>query len=355
MENNVLTTEALKQIAEKWQDKWEKQKIFQISESEKPKFYCLEMFPYPSGNMHMGHARNYSIGDAFARFKRMNGFNVLYPMGFDAFGLPAENAAIQNKIKPKDWTEKNISNFKRIFRRLGSSYDWKREVITCYPEYYKWNQWFFLKFLEKGIVYRKKSPVNWCPSCKTVLANEQVEQGKCWRCKSKVVLKELDQWFFKITTYADELLEGLNGLQWPKEVKIMQENWIGKSRGVIVDFKIKESNEILQIFTTRPDTLFGVTFMVVAPDHPQLLNLIKNTKQEKEVNDWNMILFIKSIVEVLLHLCEHIFRKEIVNNENSSSICPVGGECGISVDYNVIPVKTVREKYVCDVMENITI
>jgi len=286
MENNVLTTEALKQIAEKWQDKWEKQKIFQISESEKPKFYCLEMFPYPSGNMHMGHARNYSIGDAFARFKRMNGFNVLYPMGFDAFGLPAENAAIQNKIKPKDWTEKNISNFKRIFRRLGSSYDWKREVITCYPEYYKWNQWFFLKFLEKGIVYRKKSPVNWCPSCKTVLANEQVEQGKCWRCKSKVVLKELDQWFFKITTYADELLEGLNGLQWPKEVKIMQENWIGKSRGVIVDFKIKESNEILQIFTTRPDTLFGVTFMVVAPDHPQLLNLIKNTKQEKEVKEF---------------------------------------------------------------------
>jgi leucyl-tRNA synthetase len=286
MESEDLTTEMLKQIAEKWQGEWEKQKVFQVNEEEKPKFYVLEMFPYPSGNMHMGHARNYSIGDALARFKRMIGFNVLYPMGFDAFGLPAENAAIKNKTNPKDWTEKNISNFKKNFKKLGSSYDWRREVITCYPEYYKWNQWFFLKFFEKGIAYRKKSPVNWCPSCKTVLANEQVEQGKCWRCQSKVVFKDLEQWFFKITDYAEELLEGLKELEWPQEVKIMQENWIGKSHGVTVDFQIKDSNEKIQIFTTRPDTLFGVTFMVIAPDHPMLSNLVKGTKQEKEVKEF---------------------------------------------------------------------
>ena len=286
METDSLTTEVLKQIAEKWQAEWEKQKAFQINEEGKPKFYVLEMFPYPSGNMHMGHARNYSIGDAFARFKRMNGFNVLYPMGFDAFGLPAENAAIKNKINPKEWTEKNILSFKQNFKKFGSSYDWRREVVTCNPEYYKWNQWFFLKFFEKGIAYRKRSPVNWCPSCKTVLANEQVEQGRCWRCKSKVVFKDLEQWFFRITDYSEELLEGLKDLEWPKEVKIMQENWIGKSEGVLVDFKIKESGEKIQIFTTRPDTLFGVTFMVLAPDHPKLLDLVKGTKQEKEVKEF---------------------------------------------------------------------
>ncbi len=287
MESENLTVETLKKIAEKWQEEWEKQKAFQLDEEdEKPKFYSLEMFPYPSGNMHMGHARNYSIGDALARFKRMNGFNVLYPMGFDAFGLPAENAAIKNKTNPKDWTEKNIENFKKNFKKLGSSYDWRREVVTCYPEYYKWNQWFFLKLFEKGIAYRKKSPVNWCPSCKTVLANEQVERGKCWRCKSKVVFKDLEQWFFKITDYAEELLEGLKELEWPKEVKTMQENWIGKSSGVTVDFKIKDSGEKIQIFTTRPDTLFGVTFMVIAPDHPKLLDIVKGTKPEKEVKEF---------------------------------------------------------------------
>lgn len=287
LDSEVLTVEELRRIAVKWQDLWERQKVFEVSEVEgRPNFYVLEMFPYPSGNMHMGHARNYSIGDAFARFKRMNGFNVLYPMGFDSFGLPAENAAILNNVHPRVWTEKNISMFKSIFKRIGSSYDWRREVVTYKPEYYRWNQWFFLKFLEKGIAYRRKSPVNWCPSCKTVLANEQVEQGKCWRCKSKVVLKDLEQWFFKITDYAEALLEGLNGLEWPKEVKVMQENWIGKSSGVLVDFKIKNSDDDLRIFTTRPDTLFGVTFVVIAPDHPKLLSLVKGTKQEKEVKEF---------------------------------------------------------------------
>ncbi len=277
----------LRKIAEKWQKIWEEANIFEVNEtSKKKKMYVLEMFPYPSGKLHMGHARNYSIGDVYARYKRMNGFNVLYPMGYDAFGLPAENAAIKNKSNPKIFTEKSIETIKEQQRQLGLSYDWSRLIATCYPEYYRWNQHFFLKFFEKGLAYRKKAPVNWCPSCKTVLANEQVEQGKCWRCNSNIEIKPLDQWFFKITDYAEELLDFIPKLEWPEKIKAMQENWIGKSEGTLVDFKLKDTNEVIRVFTTRPDTLFGVTFMVFAPEHPKVLELVRGTKYEQTVKDF---------------------------------------------------------------------
>ncbi len=243
------------------------------------------MFPYPSGKLHMGHVRNYCLGDAIARFKRMQGYNVLYPIGYDSFGLPAENAAIKKGIAPDKWTEKNIQEMKEHLLALSFSYDWDREIATHKPEYYKWNQLFFLKFLEKGLVYRKNSPVNYCPSCKTVLANEQVKDGKCWRCGTEIEEKMLEQWFFKITKYADELLK-LEKLDWPDRVKIMQENWIGKSEGTEIKFKIKGTNEIIPIFTTRPDTIYGVTFMVFAPEHPLIAKWVKGTKYEKEVKEF---------------------------------------------------------------------
>lgn len=235
----------------------------------KEKYYVLEMFPYPSGKIHMGHVRNYSIGDVVARFKRMRGFDVLHPMGWDSFGLPAENAAIEHNIPPAKWTHQNIASMRGQLKRLGLGYDWAREIATCTPQYYRWNQWIFLRFLEKGLAYKKRSSVNWCPDCATVLANEQVEEGLCWRCEATVEQKSLEQWFFKITTYADELLEGTDNLPgWPERVLTMQRNWIGKSTGAEVGFKMKYSDDRIVIFTTRPDTLCGTTFMSIAPEHP---------------------------------------------------------------------------------------
>ncbi|MFO8016386.1 MAG: leucine--tRNA ligase [Candidatus Woesearchaeota archaeon] len=273
------------EIARKWQKKWEESSIFRSEEDpKKKKFYCLEMFPYPSGKLHMGHMRNYSIGDALARYKRMKGFNVIYPMGYDALGLPAENAAIKNQSHPKEWTYKMIEAMKEQQKQLGLSYDWEREIATCSPAYYRWNQWMFLKFLEKGLAYRKKAPINWCPKCQTVLANEQVEQGKCWRCGSAVEVKDLEQWFLKITDYAEELLSELDKMEnWPERVKTMQRNWIGKSHGTMVNFRLEESGEAIPVFTTRPDTLYGVTFMVFAPEHPKVMELVQGTENEDKI------------------------------------------------------------------------
>lgn len=258
------------EIEPKWQKRWTEMGLHRTeADTAKKKFYCLEMFPYPSGKIHMGHVRNYAIGDVIARYKKMRGFNVLHPMGWDAFGMPAENAAIKHGVHPAKWTYENITSMKKQLDRMGLSYDWDREVTTCSPEYYKWNQWFFLKLLEKGLAYKRASFVNWCPSCATVLANEQVVDDKCWRCDTGVVQKELEQWFFRITHYAEELLGGCDKLTgWPERVVLMQKNWIGKSEGVEVDFKIYGMDSSLRIFTTRPDTLFGVTFMCIAPTHP---------------------------------------------------------------------------------------
>jgi len=278
-----------KSIEVKWQKYWEENKSFKAEiDSSKQKYYLLEMFPYPSGRIHMGHVRNYGIGDAVARFMRMKGFNVLHPIGWDAFGLPAENAAIQNKSHPAQWTEENIAAMQVQLRSLGLSYDWDREIATCRPEYYRWNQWCFLKFYEKGLVYRKKSQINWCNSCNTVLANEQVVDGCCWRCDGEVEDRFQEGWFFKITDYADRLLEGCDRLsgKWPEQVLTMQSNWIGKSYGAEVDFNIKDQNEVIKVFTTRPDTLYGATFMVLAPEHPLVTKLSIGTKQETEVNEF---------------------------------------------------------------------
>lgn len=272
------------EVEKKWQKFWKENNVFKAQEdASKEKYYLLVMFPYPSGNLHMGHVRNYSIGDVFARFHRMLGKNVIHPIGWDSFGLPAENAAIKHNIHPKKWTKQNIARMNEQLKMLGISYDWDREIATCDPEYYKWNQWFFIKMWEKGLVFRKTANVNWCPSCKTVLANEQVNQGVCWRCDSQVEQKELEQWFIKITDYADELLEGHNELSgWPEQVIAMQKNWIGKSHGAEMDFNISDSDKKLKIFTTRPDTIFGVSFMVVSPEHSiikEFKNKIKNWQE----------------------------------------------------------------------------
>ncbi|MBU1617203.1 MAG: leucine--tRNA ligase [Candidatus Margulisbacteria bacterium] len=281
------------QLESKWQEEWAKARLYQTPEgTDKPKFYDLVMFPYPSGNLHMGHVRNYAIGDIVARFKRMNGFAVLHPIGWDAFGMPAENAAIKHQTHPKPWTEKCIERMTVQLKKLGISYDWEREVNTSSEEYYKWTQWIFLLMYQKGLAYRKKAVVNWCPKCNTVLANEQVvKEDKCWRCDSTVEQRNLEQWFFKITAYADRLLADLEKLTgWPEPVKIMQRNWIGKSEGVEINFKVKDNRgvqpQVLTIYTTRPDTLFGVTYMVLAPEHPLALELAKGTAQEKAVRDY---------------------------------------------------------------------
>jgi leucyl-tRNA synthetase len=275
-------------IEAKWQKNWEETDAFAVYEDEtKEKYYVLEMFPYPSGKLHMGHVRNYSIGDVVARFKTMNGYNVLHPMGYDAFGLPAENAAIKNKVEPARWTDDNIEEMTRQLKQMGISYDWNRTVATCRPDYYKWMQWIFIQFYNKGLAYKKENPVNWCPSCKTVLANEQVIDGRCERCDTEVGKKELSQWYFRITDYAESLLENLDTLDgWPDKVKIMQKNWIGKSEGAEVTFQIEDYDKGLDIFTTRPDTLFGVTYMVLAPEHPYLKDLVAGSPHEKEVLDY---------------------------------------------------------------------
>lgn len=277
-----------KTIEAKWQKKWEEQKLYKtVEDHKKPKYYCLEMFPYPSGKLHMGHVRNYSIGDVVARFKRMKGYNVLHPMGWDAFGLPAENAAIKHGIHPAKWTWDNIANMRKQLKQLGISYDWDREIATCHPGYYKWTQWFFLKLYERGLAYRKKSYVNWCPSCATVLANEQVVNGHCERCGAEVGKKNLEQWFFKITEYADELLEDLKKLPgWPEKVKIMQENWIGRSEGVEVYFTAEKTGKRIPVFTTRPDTIFGVSYLVMAPEHPMVDELVEGTPYEEKVREF---------------------------------------------------------------------
>ncbi len=277
-----------KEIEPKWQKFWEGHSTFKVSEdTSRPKYYCLEMFPYPSGRIHMGHVRNYAIGDVIARYKTMRGYNVLHPMGWDSFGLPAENAAIEKGVHPAIWTSHNIAYMKQQLKRMGLSYDWEREVATCEPAYYKWNQWFFLKMYEKGLAYKRRSSVNWCGSCETVLANEQVVDGSCWRCSSVVEQKNLEQWFFKITDYAEELLSGCDSLPgWPERVLTMQRNWIGKSVGVEIDFPLSGSNNPVRIFTTRPDTLFGATFMSLAPEHPLIDDLIRGTECETIVRDF---------------------------------------------------------------------
>jgi leucyl-tRNA synthetase len=274
-----------KTIEAKWQQYWLNQKIFQVDEnSQSPPYYCLEMFPYPSGRIHMGHVRNYTLGDVIARYKRMRGFQVLHPIGWDAFGLPAENAAIEKKIHPAHWTRQNIDYMRIQLRRMGISYDWSREVTTCHEEYYRWNQWFFIKMYERGLAYKKRASVNWCPSCETVLANEQVIDGVCWRCDSTVTQKDLEQWFFKITAYAEELLQGCDQLTgWPERVLTMQRNWIGKSTGAEVDFPLADREGAIRVFTTRPDTLFGATFMSLAPEHPIVGDLIEGKPKTSEV------------------------------------------------------------------------
>jgi leucyl-tRNA synthetase len=272
-----------KDIESKWQRFWKEHKSFQArAVSDRPKYYCLEMFPYPSGKIHMGHVRNYTIGDVFSRYKQARGFQVLHPMGFDAFGQPAENAAIKNKTKPDAWTHKCIEEMERELQKMGFSYDWDREVSTCDADYYRWNQWIFLKMAEKGLAYKKASGVNWCPSCATTLANEEVVDGGCWRCHSPVEQKELDQWYLRITAYKERLLEDLAQLtQWPERVIAMQTNWIGKSQGVEIFFKVKETGAPLPVFTTRADTIFGATYVVLAPEHPLVNDLIKGKPQEQ--------------------------------------------------------------------------
>jgi len=272
-------------IEKKWQIKWEEEKIFEVKEdlskNGKEKYYVLEMYPYPSSDLHIGHLRNYSIGDSFARFKRMKGFNVLYPMGYDSYGLPAENAAIDHGVDPEEWTNLNIKSIQTQQKRIGLSYDWTRMVYSHDPNYYKWDQWFFLKMYEKALAYRQESYVNWCPSCITVLANEQVQSGKCWRCSSEVEQKFLTQWFLKIREYAEELLDGLDTVDWPDKVKTMQRNWISKSEGTTIRFPITGDDRTIDIFTTRADTLFGVTFMVFAPEHPWIKEWVKGTEYEE--------------------------------------------------------------------------
>ena len=273
------------QIEKKWQAKWQESNVYKTEmDASRPKYYALEMFPYPSGNLHMGHVRNYSIGDVLARYKTMEGFNVLHPMGFDAFGMPAENAAIKNGVKPSDWTFSNIDNMKRQQREMGLSYDWDREVQTCRQDYYRWTQWLSQLFYKRGLAYKKKAYVNWCDTCGTVLANEQVIDGQCWRCDSVVVKKDLSQWFLKITDYADVLLKDLDLLQgWPERVRIMQENWIGRSEGLEFELEAPELGEKIAAYTTRPDTVYGITFLALAAEHPLVEKICAKSGKAEEI------------------------------------------------------------------------
>ena len=289
-----------KKIEQKWQKIWTENDQYKTdtTDSSKPNYYTLEMFPYPSGNIHMGHVRNYSIGDVVARFKKMEGYNVLHPMGWDSFGLPAENAAIKHGVHPHKWTMANIEDMKGQLKLLGLSYDWEREVATSTPEYYKFTQEIFLKFLEAGLAYKKKSFVNWCPSCETVLANEQVVQGQCERCDAVVVKKDLEQWYFKTTAFAEELLNDLDTLDgWPEKVKTMQRNWIGKSNGAELIFDIDGTDKSMTVYTTRPDTTYGVTFMVLAPESDLVQELVKGTEYEADVNAFIQKMHTKTEIE----------------------------------------------------------
>ncbi len=314
----IKTIYNFKKIEEKWQRKWEKAKIFNVKESKKKKFYVLDMFPYPSGEgLHIGHAFVFSLGDIYARFKRLGGFNVLYPVGYDSLGLPAENAAIQAKIHPEKYTKKSLANFMKQQKAMGWSYDWSRMIKSSDPSFYKWDQWIFLKMLEKGIAYRKKAPVNWCSKCKTVLANEQVVNGCCWRHEStEVEIKHLEQWFLKITKYADELLENLNKMDWPQRAKTMQKNWIGKSYGTEIDFEIEGKK--WPIFTTRPDTIYGVTFMVISAQHPRLMEIVTE-EQKKETEK-----FLKKIKSVSGKNLEELEKEGVFTG--SYAVNPINGE-----------------------------
>ena len=272
-------------IEAKWQKKWEEGKVYKTeADPDRPKYYALEMFPYPSGNLHMGHVRNYAIGDVMARYKTMEGFNVLHPMGFDSFGMPAENAAIKHGVKPADWTYSNIENMEKQQKKLGLSYDWDREVKTCDPSYYKWTQWLFELFYKRGLAYKKKASVNWCDTCGTVLANEQVIDGKCWRCDHEVHKKDLSQWFLKITDYADVLLKDLDKLKgWPERVKTMQDNWIGRSEGLEFNLEAPELGTTIAAYTTRPDTVYGITFLALAAEHPLVDKICENNPKAEEI------------------------------------------------------------------------
>ena len=275
-------------IEAKWQKIWEDKEAFRVYEdSEQTKFYCLEMYPYPSGRIHMGHVRNYTIGDVISRHKVMKGFNVLHPIGWDAFGMPAENAAINSGVHPQKWTLDNISHMKHQLKRMGFYYDWGREVNTCLPEYYRWNQWIFLQMYSKGLAYKKKSWVNWCPQCQTVLANEQAAGNRCWRCDSEVEQKDMVQWFLKITDYAEELLRGHDLLlKWPEHVLLMQKNWIGKSKGAHVTFPVSGTDQSIKVFTTRVDTIYGATFVAISPEHPLSQKLISDSSQKERFQIW---------------------------------------------------------------------
>ncbi len=287
-----------KEIESKWQRIWEENKIYQAPDHPDKKYYLLVMFAYPSGDIHMGHFRNFIIGDTIARYKMMNGYQVLHPFGWDAFGLPAEIAAIKRKIHPKDWTLQNITVSDATLKRCGISFDWSREVITCLPEYYKWTQWMFLKLYEHNLAYRDTAFVNWCPGCMTVLANEQVEQGRCWKCESVVEEKELEQWFFRITAYAEKLLEGLDKLEdWPENTKTLQRNWIGKSQGVEIDFAIEGTDQKISVFTTRPDTIYGVTFMAIAPESKLLKSLNMDPTHRSAVDDYVKMVSTRSEID----------------------------------------------------------
>lgn len=312
-----------KEIEPKWQKIWQDKGIFRaMPKKDKAKYYLLEMFPYPSGKIHMGHVRNYTIGDVVSRFKIMQGFNVLHPMGFDAFGQPAENAAIKNKIHPKSWTLKCINWMRDELKKMGFSYDWEREVSTCDSDYYKWNQWIFLKMYERGLVYKKEAVVNWCPDCQTTLANEEVIDGKCWRCKTDVIQKDLEQWFIKITAYKERLLEDLDKLKyWPQQVLMMQKNWLGRSEGVEIYFKIKDTGQIISVFTTRVDTIFGATYIVLAPEHPLVKKIIKDKPQEKAV-----LKFIEKVSKVskIVRTASEVKKEGIFSG--SFAINPVNNE-----------------------------
>jgi leucyl-tRNA synthetase len=269
-----------------WQRKWDEAQIFECGiREDRPKFYCLEMYPYPSGKMHMGHVRNYSIGDAVARYKRMMGFDVLYPIGFDSFGMPAENAAMDEGGHPYDITERNMASITQQIKRMGFSYDWKRQLKSHDPRYYKWNQYYFTKFYEQGLAYQEYAPVNWCEQCETVLANEQVKAGRCWRCNGPVVQKQMEQWFLDINKYAQELVDGLDTIAFPENVKSLQRDWLGRSEGAEITFEVEGKGMNIEVFTTRPDTLFGVTFVTLAPEHPMAEQLVKGSEYESAWQD----------------------------------------------------------------------
>lgn len=312
-------------IEEKWQKRWEEAKTFESErDATKKKYYVLEMFPYPSGDPHMGHVKNYVIGDVVARYFIRKGYNVLHPMGFDAFGLPAENAAIQHGIHPAVWTREKIERMREVLKRLGISYDWRREIRTCEPEYYRFTQWFFLQFYKNGLAYKKEGPVNWCPSCATVLANEQVVDGACERCGTPVVRRKLSQWYFRITKYAEDLLKDMELLgNWPERVLTMQKNWIGKSEGAYIDFLIPDLGKTVTVFTTRPDTVFGVTFFLLAPEHPLVDELVVGTPYETKVQEFRERIARKSEIERISDLSEKegmYIGREVVNPVNGERV-----------------------------------